>query len=136
MYTYSMIKPHAVKANKSGNIISLIENAGFRLTALKKTQFSRDEAESFYAIHKGKDFFSNLINHMTSGPIIAMVLEKENAVSEFREFIGKTNPVEANEGTIRNLFGESITDNAIHASDSVENAWKEIRQIFNEDELF
>lgn len=112
MYTYSMIKPHVVKANKSGDIISLIENAGFRLVALKKTQFSRDDAETFYAIHKGKDFFSNLINHMTSGSIIAMVLEKENAVSEFREFIGKTNPAEANEGTIRSLFGESITDNA------------------------
>jgi len=120
--TLTMIKPDAVKNGHIGNILADIANAGFRIKAMKLTQLSRRDAELFYAIHKERPFFGDLVNFMISGPIVAAVLEKDNAIEEFRNLIGATNPKEAAEGTIRNKYAESIEANAIHGSDSDENA--------------
>ena len=117
-----MIKPDAMNNGYAGLIIAHIEKAGFKLIAMKLTHLDRESAEKFYEVHKGKVFFDDLIKYITSGPIIAAILEKENAVEDFRKLIGNTNPEEADEGTIRNMYAKSIDANAIHGSDSDENA--------------
>lgn len=123
--TFALIKPGAVKKNYYGEIIYLITKAGFVLKALKMIKLSQADAQRFYAVHEGKVFFDQLIRFISSGPVVALVIEKENAVEEFRKFIGSTDPAKAEKGTIRNLFGESVTMNAVHGSDSDENAMKE-----------
>ena len=120
--TFTMIKPDAMNNGYAGLIIAHIEKAGFKLIAMKLTHLDKESAEKFYEVHKGKVFFDDLIKYITSGPIIAAVLEKENAVEDFRKLIGNTNPEEADEGTIRNMYAKSIDANAIHGSDSDENA--------------
>ena len=117
-----MIKPDAVSAGHVGAILEKITTAGFLIRGLKMTQLSRREAEAFYEVHKERPFFDELVRFMTSGPIVAAILEKENAVADFRALIGSTNPEEAAEGTIRKLFAESVGRNAIHGSDSDDNA--------------
>ncbi|AFC26430.1 nucleoside-diphosphate kinase [Saprospira grandis] len=120
--TLTMIKPDAVKAGHTGAILAQINEAGFRIVALKMTQLSTAAAERFYAVHKERPFFGELVEFMTSGPIVAAILEKDNAVADFRTLIGSTNPAEAAEGTIRAKYATSIGENAIHGSDSDENA--------------
>lgn len=120
--TFTMIKPDAVKGGHSGAIIKMIEEAGFRIVAVKKTQLSAERAGEFYAVHKERPFYNDLCKYMSSGPIIPMILEKENGVADFRTLIGATNPANADEGTIRKLFAKSMEANAIHGSDSDENA--------------
>ncbi len=131
-----MIKPDAVAAGNTGAITKMIEEAGFRIVAMKKTKLSRERAGQFYAIHKERPFYEDLCNYMSSGPIIPMTLEKENAVEDFRTLIGATNPQEAAEGTIRKLFATSIEANAIHGSDSDENAEIESNFFFSRTEQF
>lgn len=134
--TLTMIKPDAVQNGHIGNILADITNAGFKIKALKLTQLSRREAELFYAVHKERPFFGELVDFMISGPIVAAVLEKDNAIEEFRNLIGATNPQEAAEGTIRRKYAESIAANAIHGSDSDENAEIEAAFHFAGRELF
>lgn len=120
--TFTMIKPDAVKNGFIGAILEKINATGFKITAMKLKELSKEEAEGFYAIHKERPFFNDLVEFMTSGPIVAAILEKENAVEDFRALIGATNPEEAAEGTIRKIFAESLSCNAVHGSDSDENA--------------
>ena len=120
--TFTMIKPDAVSAANAGAIIKLIEEAGFRILAMKKTQLSGERAGEFYAVHKDRPFYKDLCAYMSSGAIIPMILEKDNAVDDFRKLIGATDPQKAAPGIIRNLFAKSIEANAIHGSDSDENA--------------
>lgn len=120
--TFTMIKPDAVEDGNSGAIIKMIEEAGFRIVALKKTQLTPERAGQFYEVHKERPFYNDLCSYMSSGPIIPMILEKENAVADFRTLIGATNPANADNGTIRKLFAKSIEANAIHGSDSDQNA--------------
>lgn len=120
--TFTMIKPDAFGAGNTGAILKMIEDAGFRIVAAKVTQLSPQRAGQFYAVHKARPFYNDLCAYMSGGPIMALVLEKENAVADFRKLIGATNPAEAAEGTIRKLFATSIEANAIHGSDSDENA--------------
>jgi nucleoside-diphosphate kinase len=120
--TFTMIKPDAVGAGNSGAIMKMIEEAGFRIIAMKKTQLSRERAGQFYAIHQSRPFFNDLCAYMSSGAIIPIILEKDNAVEDFRKLIGATDPKKAEKGTIRNLFATSIEANAIHGSDSDSNA--------------
>ena len=117
-----MLKPDAVEKGHIGAILGKITAAGFRIVAMKLTQMTTDDAKAFYAIHKERPFFGELVEYMTRGPIVAAILEKENAVEDFRTLIGATNPAEAAEGTIRKLYAASIGENAIHGSDSDENA--------------
>jgi nucleoside-diphosphate kinase len=131
-----MIKPDAVADGHSGAILKMIEKAGFRITALKMVKLSKDQAGAFYAVHKGKPFYESLCEYMSSGHIIAALLEKENAVADFRELIGATNPEDAAEGTIRKLYAISLQRNAIHGSDSDENAELEGNFYFSELEKF
>ncbi|GGF72807.1 nucleoside-diphosphate kinase [Wenyingzhuangia marina] len=133
--TFTMIKPDAFAKGNTGAIIQKITNSGFKIVALKLTKLSAEQAGDFYAIHKEKAFYDKLIEFMTSGPIIAAVLEKKNAVDDFRALIGSTNPEEAAEGTIRNLFATNVTFNAIHGSDSDENAAIESAFHFKDDEI-
>lgn len=120
--TFTMIKPDAVKAGHIGAIINQITEAGFRIKAMKLTQLTVDDAKKFYEVHAERPFYGELVDFMTSGPIVAAILEKENAVEDFRKLIGSTNPAEAEEGTIRQRFAKSIGENAVHGSDSDENA--------------
>ncbi len=120
--TYTMIKPDAVAAGNTGAIIKMIEEAGFRIVAMKMTQMTPDIAGKFYEVHKERPFYADLCSYMSSGPIVPMILEKENAVEDFRKLIGATNPADAAPGTVRKLFAKSIEANAIHGSDSDENA--------------
>ena len=120
--TFTMIKPDAVADGNTGAIIQMIEKAGFRVVALKKTLLTPERAGEFYAVHKERGFYQNLCQYMSSGAIVPMILEKENAVADFRKLIGATNPANAEDGTIRKLFAKSIEANAIHGSDSDENA--------------
>ena len=120
--TFTMIKPDAVSNNHIGAILQKINEAGFRIVALKYTKLSNETAGAFYAVHKERPFYGELVSFMTSGPIVAAILEKDNAVADFRELIGATDPTKAAPGTIRNLFAKSIDANAIHGSDSDENA--------------
>lgn len=117
-----MIKPDAVKNGHIGNILAMITNAGYRIVSLKLTQLSAADAEKFYAIHAERSFFGELVEFMSSGPIVAAILEKENAVADFRTLIGATNPAEAAEGTIRKIYATSLGENAVHGSDSDANA--------------
>jgi nucleoside-diphosphate kinase len=134
--TLTMIKPDAVKNGHIGNILADITNAGFKINAMKLTQLTRRDAESFYEVHKERPFFNDLVEFMTSGPIVAAVLEKDNAVEDFRKLIGATNPKEAAEGTIRQKYAESIEANAVHGSDSDENAQIEASFHFSGREFF
>lgn len=134
--TFTMIKPDAVRNNYIGPILKMITEKGFRIKAMKLTRFTRAQAEAFYGIHAGKFFFEELVEFMSSGPLVAAILEKENAIADFRELIGNTNPEKAAEGTIRKIFAESFTANAIHGADSDENADREGRFFFSELEMF
>lgn len=120
--TFTMLKPDAVENGHIGAILEKINAAGFRIVAMKMTQLSKVDAEAFYAIHSERPFFGELVDYMTSGPIVSAILEKDNAVDDFRTLIGATNPAEAAEGTIRKMYAESISANAVHGSDSDENA--------------
>ena len=120
--TFTMIKPDAFGAGNSGAIVKMMEEAGFAIKAMKATRLTATSAGAFYAVHKERPFYNDLVNYMSSGPIIAMVLEKDNAVEDFRKLIGATDPAKADEGTIRKLFAKSIEANAVHGSDSDENA--------------
>ncbi len=120
--TFTMLKPDAVSASNTGAIIKIIEEAGFKIIALKKTMLTPERAGEFYAVHKERPFYKDLCKYMSSGSIVPMILEKENAVEDFRKLIGATDPAKAEKGTIRNLFAKSIEANAIHGSDSDENA--------------
>lgn len=130
--TFAMIKPDAVAAQSSGKIIDMIESNGFIISGLKKTTLSKEQAEQFYAIHKDKPFYNDLVAFMTSGPVIVMALEKENAVQAWRDLIGATNPENAASGTIRKIFGTSSSKNAVHGSDAPETAAQEIVMFFPE----
>ena len=134
--TFTMIKPEAVQAGNTGAILKMIEENGFRIVALKKVQLNIERAGIFYEVHKERSFYGELVEYMSSGPIVAAILEKENAVADFRVLIGATNPTEADEGTIRKLFAESKSKNAIHGSDSDENAQIESDFHFSSSELF
>ncbi len=134
--TFTMIKPDAVKAGHIGAILHKINEAGFRIVAMKLTHLSKEKAGEFYAVHKERPFYGELVGFMSSGPIVAAILEKDNAVADFRELIGATNPAEAKEGTIRALYATSIGENAVHGSDSDENAAIEGNFHFAGTELF
>ena len=120
--TFTMIKPDAVEAGNIGGIINMITEGGFRIVSLKLTQLTVDDAKKFYAVHSERPFFGELVEFMSRGPIVAAILEKDNAVEDFRKLIGATNPAEAAEGTIRKKYAKSIGENAVHGSDSDENA--------------
>jgi len=131
--TLLIIKPDAVAARNAGHILAKLENeGGFRLVALRMEQITEDSAKRFYAVHRERPFYADLVEFMTSGPCIPMVLEKDNAIAGLREFIGKTNPAEARPGSIRRLYGTSIQNNAVHASDSAGSAGQEIPHFFPE----
>lgn len=134
--TFTMIKPDAVAANNIGAITKMIEEAGFRIVAMKMTKLSGERAGQFYAVHKERPFYNDLCNYMSSGHIVAMILEKDNAIADFRKLIGATNPADAEEGTIRKLYATSIEANAVHGSDSDENAQIEGSYFFADIEKF
>ena len=134
--TFTMLKPDSIEQGNMLPILNMIESAGFRIIALKYKRMNKVEAERFYSIHSDKPFFADLVNFMTRGPIIAAALEKENAVEEFRLLIGSTDPSEALEGTIRKKFAKSKGENAVHGSDSDENAYVEINFHFDKNEIF
>ena len=134
--TFTMLKPDSIRNGNTGAILDKIVKSGFRIKAMKFTQMSNEKASKFYAIHKERPFFNDLVDYMTSGPIVAAILEKNNAVNDFRDLIGSTNPEEAKEGTIRKIFAKSISENAIHGSDSDENAKIECEFHFSSDEIF
>lgn len=134
--TFTMIKPDAVANGHAGKILDHIIQAGFKVVALKYTQLSNEKAGEFYGIHRERPFFNDLVSFMTSGPIYAAILEKDNAVADFRNIIGATDPQKAEVGTIRNLYAKSIDANAIHGSDSDENAEIEGNFFFGADERF
>jgi len=120
--TFTMLKPDAVEKGHIGAILEKINASGFRIVAMKLTQLTTDDAKEFYSVHKERPFYGELVEYMTRGPIVAAILEKENAVEDFRTLIGATNPEDADEGTIRKLYAASIGENAVHGSDSDENA--------------
>ena len=120
--TFTMIKPDATQENHVGGILSMIEEAGFRIVALKKVRLTPERAGQFYEVHKERPFYGDLVKYMSGGPIVAAILEKDNAVADFRTLIGATNPAQAAEGTIRKKYAKSIEANAVHGSDSDENA--------------
>lgn len=134
--TFTMIKPDAVDNGYIGPILEKITAAGFKIIAMKFTQLSRRDAQEFYAIHRERPFFGELVDFMTRGPIVAAILEKDNAVEDFRALIGATNPAEAAEGTIRKMYATDIAENAIHGSDSDENAAIECAFHFSGREIF
>lgn len=134
--TFTMIKPDAVRAGNIGNILAQINNAGFRIKAMKYTKLSSEKAGEFYDVHRERPFFGELVEFMSSGPIVAAVLEKDNAVEDFRKLIGATNPEEAEEGTIRALYATNIGENAVHGADSDENALREASFHFAQTEMF
>ena len=134
--TFTMLKPDSIEQGNMLPILNMIESSGFKIIALKYKRMSKDEAEKFYSIHSGKPFFNDLVSFMTRGPIVAAVLEKDNAVEAFRMLIGSTDPNEAEEGTIRKKYAKSKGENAVHGSDSDENADIEISFHFDTDEIF
>ena len=134
--TFSIIKPDATKRNITGNINKVIEGSGLRIIAQKRSRLSINQAEEFYSIHKEKPFFQDLIEYMTSEPVILQVLSGENAIEVYRKVMGATNPDNADEGTIRKLFALNVQENSVHGSDSIDNASKEIDFFFNSDEIF
>lgn len=133
--TFTMIKPDAVEANHIGHILAMITDAGFTIKAMKFTRLSRKDAETFYAVHKERPFFGELVDYMISGPVVAAILEKDNAVADFRNLIGATDPAEAAAGTIRKKYAESKAKNAVHGSDSDDNAAIESAFHFSEREI-
>ena len=134
--TFTMIKPEAVESGNTGAILNRMEEAGYRISALKKVHLTAERAGLFYEVHKERPFYGELVEYMSGGPIIAAILEKENAVADFRTLIGSTNPEEADEGTIRKEFATSLAMNAVHGSDSDENANIEANFHFSEEERF
>ena len=133
--TFSILKPDATERNLTGAINALIEKAGLRIVAQKRIRMTRQEAETFYAVHKERPFFGELVQFMTSGPVVVQVLEGDNAVAKYREIMGATNPAQAAEGTIRKQFAKSVGENSVHGSDSVDNAKIEIAQFFSGNEI-
>jgi nucleoside-diphosphate kinase len=133
--TFSIIKPNATADNNIGNIIAIFEKNDLRISAAKFTQLSKEKAEGFYIEHKDRPFFGELVDFMTSGPVLLMCLEGENAVAKNREIMGATNPAEAAEGTIRKLYAKSIGENAVHGSDSNASAERELAYFFEKNEL-
>ncbi len=134
--TFTMIKPRAVEQGFTGEIIQQITAAGFKIKAMKMTLLSKHDAERFYAVHAERPFFGSLVSFMSSGPIVAMMLEKDNAIADFRKLIGATDPSKAEEGTIRKKYAESVESNAVHGSDSDENAMIESNFFFADREKF
>ena len=134
--TFTMIKPEAVAANNVGGILKMIEKGGFRIVAMKKVLLSKRRAGEFYAVHKERAFYTELVDYMSGGPIIAAILEKDNAVADFRTLIGATNPAEAQEGTIRKRYATSLAENAVHGSDSDKNAKIEADFHFSDNEKY
>ena len=133
--TFSILKPDATRRNLTGKVNAVIEGAGLRIVAQKRIQMSRAQAEEFYGVHKERPFFGELVDFMTSGPVVVQVLEGDNAVQRYRDIMGATNPANADEGTIRKLFSESVGENTVHGSDSDDNAKLEIAQFFKADEI-
>ena len=133
--TFSIIKPDATARNLTGAVNALIEKAGLRIVAQKRIRMSRKEAETFYAVHKERPFFGELVAFMTSGPVVVQVLEGENAIAKYREVMGATDPAKAAEGTIRKLHARSVGENSVHGSDAPETAAQEIMQFFSGNEL-
>jgi len=135
-YTFTIIKPRAVANGYAGPILNKISEAGFKISAMKMLQLTRNEAETFYEVHKERPFYQDLVEFMISGPIVVGVLEKENAVEDYRTLIGATDPSKAEEGTIRKLYAESLQANAVHGSDSDENAAIEASFFFSTSDRF
>ncbi len=133
--TFSIIKPDATKRNLTGAINKIIEDNDIKIIAQKRIKLSKEKAEGFYDVHKDKPFFSDLIEYMTSGPVVIQILTSDNAVKKYRDVMGSTNPENADEGTIRKAYGLNIQENSVHGSDSEENAKKEIEYFFNEEEI-
>ncbi len=133
--TLGIIKPDAVSKGYAGKILAIVEENGFKIVGLKKIRLTKEKAEGFYYVHKDKPFFNSLTDFMSEGPIIVMVLEKENAIADWRKLMGATNPENAEEGTLRKMFAENIERNAVHGSDSPESAQYEISYYFNALEL-
>jgi len=135
-FTFSIIKPNAVRTGKTGPILAMINEGGFEIAAMRMVRLTIPQAESFYSVHKGKPFFEGLIEFMTSGPVVVMILTHENAVEQFRKLIGATDPAKAEPGTIRKTFAVSVQMNAVHGSDSPENAIIEANFFFSGIERF
>jgi nucleoside-diphosphate kinase len=135
-YTFSIIKPNAVRTGKTGPILSMMNEGGFEISAIKMVQMTLLQAETFYEVHKGKPFYEDLVEYMTSGPVVVLILKHENAVEEFRKLIGATDPDKAEPGTIRKTFAVSVKMNAVHGSDNDENAVREANFFFSDIERF
>jgi len=133
--TFSIIKPDATRKNLTGKVNAVIEDAGLRIVAQKRIRMSRAQAEEFYGVHKERPFFGELVEFMTSAPVVVQVLEADNAVARYREVMGATNPAQAADGTIRKLYAESVGENSVHGSDSLDNAKTEIAQFFTDAEI-
>ncbi len=134
--TFSIIKPNAVRTGKTGPILAMINEGGFEIAALRMIRMTLDQAKSFYEVHREKPFFEGLVEFMSSGPVVVMILRHENAVNEFRKLIGATDPAKAEPGTIRKIFAVSVQMNAVHGSDSDENALREAGFFFSETERY
>jgi nucleoside-diphosphate kinase len=135
-FTFSIIKPNAVRTGKTGPILAMINEGGFEIAAMRMVKMTLPQAESFYSVHKGKPFFDGLVEFMTSGPVVVMILRHDDAVDQFRKLIGATDPAKAEPGTIRRTFAVSVQMNAVHGSDSVENAIREANFFFSGIERF
>jgi nucleoside-diphosphate kinase len=133
--TFSIIKPDATRRNLTGKVNAVIEDAGLRIVAQRRIQMSRAQAEKFYDVHKERPFFGELVDFMISAPVVVQVLEGQGAVARYREVMGATNPAQAADGTIRKLYGESVGENSVHGSDSLENAQIEIAQFFTDADI-
>ena len=133
--TFSIIKPDATRRNLTGAINAMIEAAGLRIVAQKRVRMTREEAERFYAVHRERPFFAELVDTMTSGPVVVQVLEGDNAIAKYRELMGATDPAKAADGTIRKLHAKSVQENSVHGSDSQDTASKEIAQFFSSNEI-
>jgi nucleoside-diphosphate kinase len=133
--TFSILKPDATARNLTGAINSLIEKAGLRIIAQKRVRMSRAEAEAFYAVHRERPFFGELVEFMISGPVVVQVLEGDNAIAKYREIMGATDPAKAADGTVRKLFARSVVENSVHGSDAADTAAKEIAQFFSGNEI-
>ena len=133
--TFSIIKPDATERNLTGKVNAVIEDAGLRIVAQRRIKMTREQAEKFYEIHKERPFFGELVDFMTSGPVVVQVLEGDNAVARYREVMGATNPEQAAEGTIRKLYARNVGENSVHGSDSADNAKIEIAQFFTDDQI-
>ncbi len=133
--TFSILKPDATRRNLTGKVNAMIEDAGLRIVGQRRIRMTREQAETFYGVHRERPFFGELVEFMTSGPVVVQVLEGENAVKRYRDVMGATNPANADEGTIRKAFSESVGENTVHGSDSDENAKMEIAQFFKDEDI-